>query len=181
MKKSDVSSSAELFSGSATSAKCESTSLSLFVSHSQEEATPCNVRHPCSARLPWSPGARTIHRATWMRRECGFPRKKGHDLEYVWLADEVHEWHSGRRCSLARARCAWILEEHGLVRSLSNPSLLAHVERDIRLLAHGDEFMVEMLTHEEKWFESVLVLEIRWKVHGEVPIRMATRRWKPRS
>ena len=31
-----------------------------------------------------------------------------------------------------------------------------HVERDVRLLVHGDDFMVEMPTHEEKWLESVL-------------------------
>ena len=30
------------------------------------------------------------------------------------------------------------------------------VERDVRLLVHGDDFMVEMSTHEEKWFVGVL-------------------------
>ena len=31
-----------------------------------------------------------------------------------------------------------------------------HVERDVRLLVHGDDFMVQIPTHEEKQFESVL-------------------------
>ena len=51
---------------------------------------------------------------------------------------------------------AQILKEHGFVPGLSNPSLFVHVERDIRLLVHGDDFMVEKPTHEEKWFDSVL-------------------------
>ena len=54
-----------------------------------------------------------------------------------------------------QAHYAQILKEHGFVQGLSNPSLFVHVERDIRLLVHGDDFMVEMPTHEEKWFGSV--------------------------
>ena len=52
-----------------------------------------------------------------------------------------------------QAHHAQILKEHSFVQGLSNPALLVHVERDIRLLVHGDDFMVEMLSHEEKWFE----------------------------
>ena len=52
----------------------------------------------------------------------------------------MYEWHGGCECSLA---------------GLSNPSLFVHVERDIRLLVDGDDFMVEMPTREEKWFEEV--------------------------
>ena len=49
-----------------------------------------------------------------------------------------------------------ILKEHGFVQLFSNPELFVHVERDVRLFVHGDDFMVEMPTHEEKWLESVL-------------------------
>ena len=52
-----------------------------------------------------------------------------------------------------QAHHAQILKGHSFVQGLSNPALLVHVERDFRLLVHGDDFMVEMLTHEEKWFE----------------------------
>ena len=70
-----------------------------------------------------------------------------------WLADKV-----GRVDASARwqVRYAQILKEHGLVHGINNPSLFVYVERDIRLLAHGDDFMAEVPTHEEKWFESVL-------------------------
>ena len=55
-----------------------------------------------------------------------------------------------------QAHYAQILNEHEFVPGLSTPSLSAHVERDIRLLVRGGDFTVEMPTHEEKRFESVL-------------------------
>ena len=82
-------------------------------------------------------------------------RENGHDLENVGLL---------RRCmygtedvsALWRGHHAQILKEHGFVQGVSNPPVLVHAERDIRLLVHGDDVMVEMPTHEERWFESVL-------------------------
>ena len=65
-------------------------------------------------------------------------------------------WHSGRQCS---AHHAQILKKHSFVQGLSNPALFVHFERDVRLLVHGDDFMVEMPTHEEKWFDGVLFLK----------------------
>ena len=66
----------------------------------------------------------------------------------------MHAWHSGRQCSLASALRADL--ERTWFRSRSEQSLsVVHVEQDVRLLVHGDDFMVEMPTHEEKWFESV--------------------------
>ena len=55
-----------------------------------------------------------------------------------------------------QAHNAQILNEHGFVQGLSNPALYVQVERDVRLLVHRDDFLVEMPTHEEKWFEGVL-------------------------
>ena len=49
-----------------------------------------------------------------------------------------------------QAHDAQILKEGGFVQGLSNPSLFVHVERDVALLVHGGDFMVEMPTHEEK-------------------------------
>ena len=49
-----------------------------------------------------------------------------------------------------------MLKEHCFVQGLSNPSLSVHVERDIRLYVHGDDYMADMPTHEEKWFARVL-------------------------
>ena len=51
-------------------------------------------------------------------------------------------------------------QEHGFVQGTSKHPSFVHVERDIRLLVHGDNFMVEMPTHEEKRFRKRLVLEI---------------------
>ena len=54
------------------------------------------------------------------------------------------------------AHSAQIPKEQGFVQCLSNPTLFVHEERDVRPLVHGDDFMVEVPTHEEKWFERVL-------------------------
>ena len=40
-----------------------------------------------------------------------------------------------------QAHHAQILKEHGFVQDLSNPSLSVHVERDLRLLVHGDPLL----------------------------------------
>ena len=39
---------------------------------------------------------------------------------------------------------AQMLKNHGFVQGLSNPALCVQVERDVRLVVHGDDFMVEM-------------------------------------
>ena len=82
-------------------------------------------------------------------------RENGHDLEYVGLlgncmcgtVDASARW---------RAHHAQILKGHGFVQGVSSPSLFVHVERTVRRLVLGDDFMVEV-THEEKWSESVLL------------------------
>ena len=89
-------------------------------------------------------------------------RENGPDLEYVGLL---------RKCMYGTpdARARWqahhaqILKRHGFVPGLSNP---VQVERDVRLLVHGDDFMVQMPTRDEKR----LVLDIRWNVRGAVPL-----------
>ena len=42
-----------------------------------------------------------------------------------------------------QAHHAQILKWHSFVQGLSNLAFFVHVERDIRLLFHGDDFMVE--------------------------------------
>ena len=55
-----------------------------------------------------------------------------------------------------QAHDAQFLKEHEFDSGLSSPSLFVHAKRDVRLLVGGDDFMAEMPTHEERWFESVL-------------------------
>ena len=50
-------------------------------------------------------------------------------------------------------------KEHEFVQGLCSPSRFVHVKRHVQLLVHGDGLMVEMPTHEEKWFASVLFLK----------------------
>ena len=73
--------------------------------------------------------------------------RKGTHASTRWLAEKVHVWYSGCECSLASASRA---DPEGLsfVQGLSNPFCARVV--------HGDDFMVEMPTHEEKRFGSVL-------------------------
>ena len=82
-----------------------------------------------------------------------FAREYGHDLESsaCWQAHFVQ-----------------ILKEHGFVQGLSNHALFVHVERDVRLLVHGDDVMVEMPTDEEKWFECVLFSKYDGKCTGQL-------------
>ena len=82
-------------------------------------------------------------------------RENGHTLAYFGLL-RTRMYCTGDDSARWQAHYAHILKEHEFVKGLSNPSLFLHVERDIRLLVHGDDFMVEMPIHEEKWFESVL-------------------------
>ena len=88
--------------------------------------------------------------------------------EIPWLAEKLHVWHSVDVSVRWQEHHAHILKERELVQGLSNPALFVHEERDVRLLVHGDDFMVEMPTHEETWFESDLFL--RWKAHRKVPL-----------
>lgn len=48
------------------------------------------------------------------------------------------------------------LKKHGFTRGASNPALMYHPQRDIRLPVHGDDFMVEMPSDCGAWFESIL-------------------------
>ena len=66
----------------------------------------------------------------------------------------MHDTVDARACW--QAHDALILKEHEFVHCLGNPILFEQVKRDVRLLVHGDDFMVELPTHEEQWFESVL-------------------------
>ena len=93
-------------------------------------------------------------------------RENGPDLEYVGLL---------RRCMYGTmdASAHWQGHQaHGFVQGLGNPSLFVHVERDVRLLVHGDDFMVEMSTLKRNG--SKASCSRPWKVHGEVPFRCNT-------
>ena len=82
--------------------------------------------------------------------------EEGHKLEHVgWLktVDANARW---------QAHCAQILKGHSFAQGLSNPALFVHLERDIGLLVHGDDFMVEMPTREE-----VLILKYDGKCTGK--------------
>ena len=74
-----------------------------------------------------------------------------------------------------QVRCAQILKGHGFVPGLSNPALIAQVERNVKWLGHGDDFMVAMPTHEKFWFESVMFP--KYNPDGIISIQMATLQW----
>ena len=59
------------------------------------------------------------------------------------------------------------MEAHHVLQGLSNPAMFVHVERDIRLLVHGDDFTVEMSTREEKWFEGAGKGPFGWQHRDE--------------
>ena len=119
------------------------------------------VKKKRKAREPWQCTTSAVHIS--MEYQCEeslkkFPeitREKGHNLEYVGLLGKCMY---GAVDGSARwqAHHAQIFEEHEFVQGLSSPSLCVHAKRDVRLLVHGDDSMVEMPTHEENWFESVL-------------------------
>ena len=76
------------------------------------------------------------------------------DLEYAGLLEKCM-YGSVDASVRWQAHYAQSLEEHSFAQSLCNPALFVHVEPDMRLLVHGDDFMVEMPALEEKWFEGV--------------------------
>ena len=78
----------------------------------------------------------------------------------------MHAWHSGRQCSFASALRA-DPEKHGFVQGFNNPASFVHVERDVRLLVDGDDFMARMPTHEEKRCESVSFSKYDGKCTGK--------------
>ena len=100
------------------------TLLSLFVSHSKEEAT-CNrtlainaVSHAHVLGVP----VRGVF--VELQEKESLAREKGHKLQYVGML---------KKCMYGTvdADDAQILRRHGFVQGLSNRSLFGHVERDI--------------------------------------------------
>lgn len=162
MRKSDVPPASDLFSGMPPLESVKML-LSLFVAHNQEETK----------------GARTLamydisrahfHGVPVRRLFIELPeeeRERHVDKDYVGLlkksmygtVDASARW---------QAHYAELLKKHGFAQGLSNPSLFAHSVRDVRLLVHGDDFMVEMPSTEEKWFEEVLFSQYEGKCTGK--------------
>ena len=109
--------------------------VSLFVSHYQEEAK----------------GKRTLAMYDISRAHIhGVPVRRVRRV-FVELPDEEKErlarenGPDGTVDASARwqAHHAQILKGHSFVQGFSNLAFFVHVERDIRLLFHGDDFMVE--------------------------------------
>ena len=86
-----------------------------------------------------------------------------------------------------QAHHAQILKEHSFVHGTSNLELFVHVERDLRLLVHGDNFMVEMPTRKEKWFSRNTMEHARRSFHSDGDTLTKTSflncviRWDPAS
>ena len=61
--------------------------------------------------------------------------------------------------------------QRGTISSKASAILLlfVHVERDVRLLLHGDDFLAEIPTHDKKWFEGVLFSKYDGKCTEDVP------------
>ena len=159
MEKSDVPSAAELFSGMPPleSVKALLSPLERKASEPlrcKTSAVRTSMEHGCEEELPEEKGR--------------LPRENGHDLEYIGL---LRKCMSGTvdACARWQAHHAQIMKEHGFVQGLSNHFQFVHVERDIGLLVHDDDFMVVMSTLE--MVPKCLVLEMRWKVYGVVSFR----------
>ena len=95
-----------------------------------------------------------LHEVQLRRVFCGSPDEDNERLAVGFLGKCM--------CGTVDASVRWqghhaqILKEHSFVQGISNSSLFVHVERYVRLLVHCDDFMVEVPTHEQKVFESVL-------------------------
>ena len=131
-KRSHVPSGAKLFSGMPPLESVKKSVVSLFVSHYQEEAK----------------GERTLAMYDISRAHIhGVPVRRVFvelpDDEKERLARENGPDGTVDASALWQAHYAQILKGHSFVHGLSNPALFVHVERDIRLLVHGDGFMVE--------------------------------------
>ena len=96
-----------------------------------------NQKGSRAAQYLWSSQTRRKRGKARTLQHVGLPRKC-----MCGTVDASARW---------QAHHAQILKEHGF-----SPLIFVHVERDVRLLVHGDHFTVEMPTHEEKLFESVL-------------------------
>ena len=77
------------------------------------------------------------------RRKERLARESGPDQECV---DVLKKCMYGTLDASGRwqAHYAQILKGHCFAQGLSNPALFVDVERDLRLLVHGDDFRVEM-------------------------------------
>ena len=87
---------------------------------------------------------------------CGAPglgEGKAHTCERTrsgirWLGEKLHVWHGG--CEWSWAGALRVDPQGAQFRPRPQQSCIVHVERDIRLLVHGDDFMAEMVISEEK-------------------------------
>ena len=165
MKKSDVPSAAELFSGMPPLESVKAL-LSLFVSHSQEEVKGKGTLACDISRAHFH---EVLERRVFVElpdeEKERLPRESGLDLEYVGL---LRKCMYGAVDASARRQGhhAQILKKHSFVQGLSNSSSFVCVEGDVRVVVHGDDVMVEMPTHEEKWFEIVLFSKYDGKCTG---------------
>ena len=132
--------------------------LTLFVSHNHEEAKGKRTLAATSA----------VH--TSMECHCDKYSWNPPDEEIERLARESGPGYVGllRKCTCARwqAHYAQILKGHGFAQGLSNPALFVRFERDVRLLVHGDDFMVRN-TMESAQGSSIQMGTLRWKLRSE--------------
>ena len=95
-------------------------------------------------------------------------REEVQTLEFVGVESARMALDAGARW---QAHDAQFLKEHEFDSGLGSPSLFVHTKRNVRPLVDGDDFMAEMPTHEETWFQSAF-FDVRWKVHWKVLCRM---------
>ena len=91
--------------------------------------------------------------------------ESGLDLEYVGLLRKCM-YGAVDASTRRQLHYAQILKKHSFVQGLSNSFSFVHMEGDVRVVVHGDDVMVEMPTHEEKWFEIVLLSKYDGKCTG---------------
>jgi hypothetical protein len=162
MRKSDVPSAAELFSGMPPLEGMKALA-SIFVGH-------CHEADKGRRHLAMYDISRAHFHGTPLRRLfIELPAEEQEDIkdggDYVGLllktmygtVDASARW---------QAHYAKVLTDNGFAQGRSNPALFVHPGRDIRLLVHGDDFLVEMPADQAAFFESLLAKQYEFKRTG---------------
>ena len=162
MKKSEIPQAADLFSGMPP-LEAVKILLGIFVGHCREPS-----KGPRTLAM-YDVSRAHFHGVPTRRLFIELPEEEKQDItdggDYVGLLQKCMY---GTVDASARwqAHYATLLKQQGFSQGRSNPALLVHVERDIRLLVHGDDFLVEMPSGQAEWFESILQSAYDFKVTG---------------
>ena len=169
MKRSEIPQAADLFSGMPPLEAVKAL-ISIFVGHCQE---PSKGRRSLMA---FDISRAHFHGVPARRVFVELPKEEHEDIkdgvDYVGLllksmygtVDASARW---------QAHYSQLLKEAGFAQGQSNPSLFVRAERDIRLLVHGDDFLVETPSEQARVFEDLLKSKYEFKCTGLFRVRRA--------